>query len=187
VIENQPPYDDSKGATSSREAKMRDRVRQNAERALNDEKFNWIRTPGRRKAIAITALAMVFVTSGLYLIAGTWGFVGLLGLYVSYALLRVSIRSIADLPEEFVDERLRQVRSATYYRAYLASYVLLTGVAVVLMILWIGHDIGTSGNSDFVTLKFTWDQLQALVWFVLGLAMVTPSAVLALTQSDKIH
>ena len=167
-------------------ASNEERVAQAAQKALNDTKWDRIRTPGVRKFLAFAGFAAVVANSALYLLGTFVGLLGLALLFGTYLLLRLSIRSVADLPDRFLDERMRSLRSVAYYRAYLVVSAALTAFAVALMALWIFNDLGTS-NTEGIQLSIGWNSLQAIVWLILGTTMITPSAVVAYSQAKSIH
>ena len=163
-----------------------ERVAIQAQRVLNDTRWDFIRTPAARRGLAVFAYLAVIFNSAMYLLNTYIGLIGLAVLFGAYLLLRISIRSVADLPDEYLDERLRSIRSVTYYRSYLLVVGLLTVAAVLLMGILIASDIATDGSSA-LHFSLDWNTSQAIIWFILGVTMMTPSAVLAFTQADKIH
>ena len=95
-------------------------------------------------------------------------------------LLRVAVRTIADLPDEYLDERLAQVRD----RSYLESYRVFATVAIVVPMVGMLWFIISGSAPDAVDLTVTIDQFQAVFWLFLGLSLSLPSIVLALRESD---
>ena len=163
-----------------------ERVAIQAERAMNDTRWDFLRTPIVRRALAMFAYLAVLFNCGMYLFGTYVGLIGLAVLFGAYLLLRISIRSVADLPEKYLDERLRSVRAGTYYRSYLLVVGLLTTAAGLLMGILVANDIATDGSSA-LHFSLDWNTSQAIIWFILGITMVTPSAILAFTKAKKIH
>lgn len=163
-----------------------ERVAEQAARALNDTKWDALRRPAVRRFLAVASFVAVLANSALYLLGTFVGLIGLVLLFGTYLLLRVSVRSVADLPDRFLDERMRSLRSMAYYRSYMVVSAALTAIAVLLMVLWIANDLGTT-RAEAIQLSLDWNTLQSIVWLILGTTMVTPSAVVAFTQAKTIH
>ena len=131
---------------------------------LTDEnsKFRWLRSQkNRRVLVVLQALGIVLVSLGSYypmlkvnLSSGQdlvfFGIAALLAIaltLISYSLLRVAVRGIADAPDDLLDERQVLVRNSSYRHAYLAlGYV----VAVLFALLVLGPNLTLfeSGASD---------------------------------------
>jgi hypothetical protein len=113
---------------------------------LNDEKskFRWLRSQiNRRMLVLFMALGLVAVAMGsywptlktgsftdssgaevaIYSVTAVFVVFAVLG---GYLLLRISVRSIADAPDELLDERQIQVRnSSVRYAYYVMGYIVL--------------------------------------------------------------
>ncbi|MFC6239621.1 hypothetical protein [Longivirga aurantiaca] len=103
---------------------------------------------------------MVLVTAGM------WG------------LLRVSVRTIADLPGEYLDEQQLAVRNASYVESYryLGGAVALAGTGGLVAFIVNGTELDTWDVS------LTWGAAMPAFWVFLGLALGLPSMVLALND-----
>ena len=86
--------------------------------------------------------------------------------------LRRSVQSRADLPDTALDEREVAQRDRVYLHAY-------QGLATAALLLLIALTI----HGDRSTL--TYEELSAATWFVLGLSLGLPSAILAWTTPDE--
>jgi hypothetical protein len=86
--------------------------------------------------------------------------------------LRRSVRSRADLPDTDLDEREVAQRDRVYLHAYQG---VATAALLILFTLTIHGDRST----------LTYEELSAATWFVLGLALGLPSAILAWTAPDE--
>ena len=82
---------------------------------------------------------------------------------------------MADLPEAYVDERMRQVRD----RHYRLAYITLAGlIAPVLLALYIAAD------ARLVQWRPQPRHLHALFWVVQIVAMTLPSALVAWNEPE---
>ena len=154
------------------------RVADKAERDLNDTRFDWLRTQPRRRQLSV----------GLLLLVGLYGF-GTIGGYPVVALisiiaygfglwaLRIATRSIPDLPDELVDERMREVRGTTYRWSYMVVMALIS----LFMATYIVSKLGTKFGGWAPMSAETMHEL-TFVLFFLGLAV--PSIQFAWTESE---
>ena len=151
-----------------------DKVRHLADRSLNDTRLDSWRTPGRQRAIVIAAFLCVAAT--VWATAQGWSIISLGLVLIDWGfvwLLRRLVRAMADLPEEFIDERMLQVRDRAYRHSYMAvvgGLAVITSVAMLVMDftdeLWVVNS----------------DQMFAGLWGVLMIGMMLPSAIIAWTE-----
>ena len=162
-----------------RAARRRAAVATSAERQLRDHRFDVIRTPGRRRALAAALLLAIGTTSTLFWFGRSLLAVAALIIGIAlWLLLRIAVRTIADLPAEYLDERQEQVRDQAYvesYRWIAAVAVLSIGAALLLVIV-------TGADPDAITVTVTMDQIQAVFWAINGLALSLPSLFIALRE-----
>ena len=125
---------------------------------LTDEnsKFAWLRSQrNRRVVVLLELLGIALIASGSYLPTLTIGgfqlsreadiiiysvtaiLVMLLTL-VAYSLLRISVRGIADAPDELLDERQITIRDTSFRFAYLAMGYL---VIALLILMFFGPEL----------------------------------------------
>jgi len=132
---------------------------------LNDDnsKYRWLRTQrNRRILVALMVVGLVAVTMGSYwptlktnlnlsdgtslVVYSVTAIFVILAVVGGYSLLRISVRSIADAPDELLDERQIQVRNTSIRYAYYAmGYVVLA----ILSLMIFGPDLQmfqTEGN-----------------------------------------
>ena len=152
---------------------------------LNDEnpKFNWLRPQRNRRIlvvliwIGIVLIAMgsywptlktnLSLSSGVYVIVySVTAIFVILAVVGGYSLLRVSVRSIADAPDELLDERQIQVRDTSFrYAYYLMGYIVL---ALMLLMLF-GPDVqmfqpeGNNGNYLVIAMLFALSSMPSMV------------------------
>jgi hypothetical protein len=98
----------------------------------------------------------------------------------SWWTLRVSTRTVAELPERFLDERQRAVRN----RAYFFAYLILGWIVGALLTVGLVGFVLVSEN-DAVTLTTTWDQALGLVLSLTLLISLLPSMVVAWSEAGE--
>lgn len=171
--------------TTSRREQARSRrdaaVAASAARQMADTRFDVVRSPGRRRALAVALLVALGLTSTLYWLGnsllGTVVLVLAVGLWL---VLRVAVRTLADLPEEYLDERQERVRN----QAYLESYRILSTVVVLAVMGVMLAYIVSGSDPDSVSIELTLDRVQAVFWAVIGLSLSLPSILVAWRERD---
>lgn len=158
----------------SRRDRHRAQVAAVAAKEMSDTRFDRFRTRGaRRRLVMLLGLATAVVASG-WLVGPVGAFLFLAGLplwAVLFYLLRRSIRNVADLPDEHLDERQIAMRDRTYLHAYRGMASLAPAVLFGLAIA-----------ADWTTL--TYEHLSAVMWLTIGTGISLPAAILAWTTSD---
>jgi hypothetical protein len=119
---------------------------------LNNEnsKFRWLRPQrNRRVLVLLMALGLLLISMGSYwptlktnlnlsdgssvVVYSVTAIFVILAVLGGYSLLRISVRSIADAPDELLDERQIAVRNTSFRYAYfILSYILLGLMVLVL-------------------------------------------------------
>lgn len=153
-----------------------DPVALHADALLRDRRLDWLRPRGRRRAFVLATLASIVSVTIACLVDQSWLVVVMLvpAFGAWWGLQRV-VRGIADLPDAYVDERMRQVRNGYYRKAY----VLLAGLtAVVLLGLYLAVD------ARRVQLALQARHLHALFWAVELLALTLPSMLVAWNEPE---
>ena len=152
---------------------------------LNDEnsKFGWLRPQrNRRVLVSLMVVGLIAVAMGSYwptlktnlnLTDGTSVVVySVTAIFVifavlgGYSLLRISVRSIADAPDELLDERQIQVRNTSIRYAYYAmGYVVLT----LLLLTFFGPELklfqaeGNDGSYLMIATLFAYGSMPSMV------------------------
>ncbi len=118
---------------------------------LNDEnsKYKWLRPQRNRRVLVILmAVGLVLTSMGSYwptfkknlnlnadagiIVYSVTAIFVILAIVGGYSLLRIAVRSIADAPDELLDERQIAVRNTSFRYAYfILSYVLM-GLMVLI-------------------------------------------------------
>jgi len=152
---------------------------------LNDEnsKFGWLRPQrNRRILVALMTLGLIATAMGSYwptlktnlnlsdgtsvvMYSVTAIFV-VLAVVVGYSLLRISVRSIADAPDELLDERQIMVRNTSIRYAYYAmGYVVLA----LLSLTFFGPELkmfqpeGNDGSYLMIATLFAYGSMPSMV------------------------
>lgn len=122
-------------------------------------------------ALVIDGIGVKLVTDRLplFLVAGALGWV-----------VRTAVRSVADLPDEDIDERQIALRDRTYLVAY---RILATTVAWLLLAAWIVAD--ASATRIVSASVADWIMSDAL-FFIITLILFLPSAILAWYAPDEV-
>lgn len=149
-----------------------------ARRSLDDERYDWVRPLGRRRALVVAGAALVLgYAVGVF--AG-WPVLTLVAL-VAYIgvlfLLRMAVRAITDLPDELVDERMRQVRGEVYRHAYVGTMGLVSVGIAVFIVNQITTKLGWTGT-------MTGEQMHELMFVIFFFAMGLPSALYAWQERE---
>lgn len=160
------------------------------EKQLNDTKWDGLRTPSAKRWLLIGTNAAILFGTGFLLSVGdnawsAYSLIHILFIFVSWFLLRQSVRLVADAPEEALDERMIRQRD----RSYLVAYRWLAGIGVgmvtALMIYAVFTDAKTSSDGFNYQLALTWPQVQAIFWLVMGYSLMMPSMAMISLEVKK--
>lgn len=152
-------------------------VAENAERVLGDTTYDRFRTPRALRALVVAyVVAMIAIPLCWTLLGGIAGVLAVLATTGVFLLLRVAVRSIADLPDHVLDERMRRDRDSVYVDAFrLVAAVVFVAANVALVPV---------AFSDDATLTFDYHDVSAVFWTLLALLLGAPSLVLAVRQAN---
>ena len=148
-----------------------------------DSKFRWLRSQrNRRLLVVIMAIGISLISMGSYWpsikasleISSDTGFIIFLivamfvifAVVVGYSLLRVSVRGIAEAPNELLDERQIRVRDDSFrYAYYIMGYLVL-----IMLLAWtIGPDLElfqsevNDGSYLMIAALFAYSSLPSMV------------------------
>ena len=155
-------------------------VAENAERILADTKYDRFRT-----SRALLALVVVYaITTALMPVCWlAWGsiagVVAVVPWLAVFLLIRVAVRSQADLPDEVLDERMRSERDSVYVGAYrlVASAVFLAANVAFFAVAF----------RENASITFDYESVSAVYWTLLSLLLGAPSVVLALRKRSIVE
>jgi hypothetical protein len=152
---------------------------QNAERVLADTSYDRFRTP---RALSVLMIAFVVTAAAMPICWLAWGsLAGVASIFpclAAFLLLRVAVRSQADLPDEVLDERMRAERDSVYVGAFRL-------VAAVIFLAMNAAFIAVAFRDEDATITFDYDSVSAVFWPSLALLLGAPSLVLALRQARE--
>jgi hypothetical protein len=148
-----------------------------------DSDFRWLRPQRNRRILVLTmCLGLVLTSMGSYwptlktnLNIGPG--IGIIAYSVTaifvifatlgcYSLLRISVRSITDAPDELLDERQIKVRNTSFRYAYYAMGYLVMGLLVLLFIgpeLMLFQPEGNDGSYLVVATLFAFSAMPSMV------------------------
>jgi hypothetical protein len=119
---------------------------------LTDEnsKYRWLRSQkNRRILVVLMALGTALVAAGSYwptletnldlsdgtsvVIYSVTAILAIFAVLLGYLFLRVSVRGIADAPDELLDERQIKIRDTSFRYAYYAMGYLIAGLLILVL------------------------------------------------------
>jgi hypothetical protein len=152
------------------------------ERVQSDRKFQSLRSRRIRRILVIaSALLCVGIIPGFAQGGVIVGALVAMAAGASWWILRISVRTIADLPDRFLDERQRAIRDRAYFNAYRIYVSIMGGLATIALVTFV-----LVSENDAVTLTTTWNQAIGVVMFVLVLASALPSMVVAWLDAGEV-
>jgi len=152
---------------------------------LNDEnsKFRWLRPQrNRRILVVLMTVGLIAVAMGSYwpilksdmnlsngtevIVYSVTAIFAIFAVLGGYSFLRISVRSIADAPDELLDERQMQVRDTSIRYAYYGmGYVVLA----ILTLMIFGPDLqmfqteGNDGSYLMIATLFAYGSMPSMV------------------------
>ena len=152
---------------------------------LNDEnsKYRWLRPQrNRRLLVILMALGLVLTSMGSYwptlktnlnlgsdvgvVVYSVTAIFVILAVVGGYSFLRIAVRSIADAPDELLDERQIAVRNTSFRYAYfIFGYVILA----LMLLMMLGPDLqmfqpeGNDGSYVVIATLFACTALPSMV------------------------
>jgi len=152
---------------------------------LNDEnsKYRWLRPQrNRRILVMLMGLGLVLTSMGSYwptlksslnispgvglIIYSVTAIFVILAVIGGYSFLRIAVRSIADAPDELLDERQIAVRNNSFRYAYYAMGYLIAGLLIFMLS---GPDLklfqpeGNDGSYVIVAVLFAFASMPSMV------------------------
>lgn len=166
-----------------------EKLAKNIDTVMNDTKWDAIRTSRAQKLLVILgALSLISAPLAFWFedfIKPGFGILAIVPIFLIWWLLRISVRLVADAPDEYLDEFQVRQRDRTYLHSFRILAGLVSGLAVTLMVIAISSDFQTLGNVDYYNFSMTFGQVNAIIWAVLGSVILIPNMVLAWNQSKR--
>lgn len=172
---------------SSRWDDARDRneaaVVERAERLLSDQRFPALRTRRARVALVVAQAMMIVLMPVVWLAAGAVaGMAMVIVAMAVLAMLRLSVRVVADLPDHVLDERLRSRRDA----AYVEAFRYFAGLLVIAASVGLFAFVVNADESDVWTVDLTWGTVMGAFWTLMVMALALPSMAVALMSGSEL-
>jgi CDP-diglyceride synthetase len=159
-----------------------DKARRDVDAVMRDRRYDRLRTPTARRVLVATVVAGIAAIAAVTLAVGMLAAQPvILATIVAFLLLRVSVRAVADLPEQYLDERQLTLRYQVHQTAYFVlglAAMLATGSGVVAYIA-----MTKDPGSDVVTL--TDSHVNALFYVTAALVITLPTMILALRDAER--
>jgi hypothetical protein len=152
---------------------------------LNDQnsKYRWLRTQRNRRAlVSLIIVGLIAVAMGSYwptlktdlnlsdgtsvVVYSVTAIFVILVVLGGYSLLRISVRSIADAPDELLDERQIAVRNTSFRYAYYAMGYLIAGLLILMLSgpeLKLFEPDGNDGSYLIITVLFAFASMPSMV------------------------
>ncbi len=152
---------------------------------LTDEnsKYRWLRSQrNRRILVVLTALGTGLVAAGSYwptlktnldlsdgtsvVIYSVTAIFVIFAVLLGYLFLRISIRGIADAPDELLDERQIKVRDTSFRYAYYAMGYLIAGLLILMLSgpeLKLFEPEGNDGSYVIIAVLFAFSSMPSMV------------------------
>ncbi len=167
--------------STSRRKNNKQLVAERTERLMTDTRFQALRTPRARIALAVAMIALFVAIPAAWILLGSIaGVVAVLVGIVVWWMLRMSVRLVADLPEEYLDERQSTLRNRSYVDAYrwFAGLIILVASAGILAFIVLGED------PDSWNITLSYNAVMGIFWMIEAAALSIPSIVLALRDRE---
>ncbi len=155
-------------------------VAEMVETVMLDTRWDRLRTRPARLTIVAVMIALLVAIPVAWITLPALAALGLITVAIgAWWALRMSVRVIADLPEEYLDERQTRVRDRAYVEAYrwFASLTLLGATVVLFWFVLVSEN-------DVAKVELSWGLAMAIFWAFEGLALTLPSIVLALREPN---
>ncbi|MEM1263459.1 MAG: hypothetical protein AAGH76_13745 [Pseudomonadota bacterium] len=150
-----------------------------ASRALHDQRWDRLRTPINRKRLVVATYAMLLVYSVANFsdqpFLALFALIGFMGLAW---MMRIASRTIPDIPDELVDERMRAVRGVVYRYAYIGAVTIFSFVIALEIGLTL---LGKVWPSVGPLTGEQWFELMFIAFFA---TLVLPSAIFLWTEPE---
>ncbi len=154
-------------------------VAKKAERVLDDTTYDRLRSPAAlRRLVAFYVVTMTAMPVCWLMWGSLAGVLSILLCGAGLLLLRVAVRSQADLPDDVLDERMRTERDQVYVGAY---RLVVTAVFIAANVALLSVTFRDEG----ATITLDVESMNAVYWPLLALVLGAPSMVMAMRTSTR--
>ena len=167
--------------STSRKEKNEQVVAARVEAIMADTRFAGLRKRPARVALAVTMIALIGIIPLVWVLFGSIpGILAVIAGVVTWWMLRMSVRLVADLPEQYLDERQSTLRN----RLYVDAYRWFGGLVVVLASTGLLAFIVLGEDPDTWKVALSYNAVMGIFWMLEAAALSIPSIVLALTDRE---
>lgn len=164
-----------------------ERTASNIDQIMRDTKWDAVRTARAQKFLVVASAITLVACPTLFwfedFIKPGIGILSVLPIFLFWWLLRISVRLVADAPDEFLDEFQIRQRDRTYLHSFRVLAGIVSILAVLLMVVTISKDATTVGQIEYYNYSVTFGQVNALIWAILGATILVPNMLLAWSQA----
>ena len=166
------------------------KVAKNIDNVMNDTKWDGIRTARAQRILVVLGVISLVGAPTLFWFEDSIkpgiGILGVIPIFLIWWLLRISVRLVADAPDEYLDEFQVRQRDRTYLHSFRILAALVSALAVALMILVISMDYVSIDSIDYYEISLTFGQANSIIWLILGSVILVPNLVLAWNQAKAV-
>lgn len=166
------------------------KVAKNIDTVMNDTKWDGIRTARAQRILVVLGVISLVGAPTLFwfedFIKPGIGILGVIPIFLIWWLLRISVRLVADAPDEYLDEFQVRQRDRTYLHSFRILAGLVSALAVALMIFVISMDYVSVDSIDYYEIFLTFGQVNSIIWLILGSVILVPNLVLAWNQAKAV-
>ncbi len=166
------------------------KVAKNIDAVMSDTKWDGIRTARAQRILVVLGVVSLVGAPILFwfedFIKPGIGILAVIPIFLIWWLLRISVRLVADAPDEYLDEFQVRQRDRTYLHSFRILAGLVSGLAVALMIFVISMDYVSIDSIDYYEISLTFGQVNSIIWAILGSVILVPNLVLAWNQAKAV-
>lgn len=168
-----------------------EKAAKNIDQVMRDTKWDAVRTSRAQRILVVLGVLALVASPVLFwfedFIKPGIGILSVIPIFLIWWLLRISVRLVADAPDEYLDELQIQQRDRTYLHSFRILAGIVSALAVALMIVTISKDVTTVGAVEYYDFTLTFGQVNAVVWSILGSTILVPNMVLAWNQAKGVR
>jgi hypothetical protein len=160
------------------------------DQVMKDTKWDGIRTAKAQRLLVVLGVASLLIAPVAFwfedFIQPGIGILFIVPIFLIWWLLRISVRLVADAPDEYLDEFQVRQRDRTYLHSFRVLASVVSSIAVALMVIVISMDYVSVDSVDYYEFSLTFGQVNAIIWAILGSVILVPNLVLAWNQAKAV-